>query len=104
MDNASEIEAKPIVRFMPSGKDVAVEKDTTLVDAAAIAHLPFGSLCEGELMCGMCRITVIAGGHNLIPISPEERRTLAAIHADPDERLACLARVTGPVTVTTDYW
>jgi len=34
----------------------------------------------------------------------EERKVLAAQHAGDNERLACCARISGPVTVTTDYW
>ena len=37
-------------------------------------------------------------------MAAEERKILASLHADEDERLACCARVTGPVTVTTEYW
>jgi ferredoxin len=49
-------------------------------------------------------VKVIEGLGNLTPAHGEEIRILAAQHAGADERLACCARVVGPVTVTTDYW
>jgi 2Fe-2S ferredoxin len=104
MESAERSEETVLVRFEPSQREVSVPMGTTLVGAAKAARLPLGSLCEGELLCGMCRTSVLAGADNLSPIEDDERRTLAAIHAEGNERLACLARVHGPVTVTTDYW
>jgi ferredoxin len=49
-------------------------------------------------------VQVVEGLENLSPMGEEERNILAAQHAGDNERLACCARVSGPVTITTDYW
>jgi ferredoxin len=92
------------VRFEPSGREVRVVQDSVLMDAVFQAALPLGQSCDGVALCGFCRVKVLAGLENLTPAHGEEQKILAAQHAAADERLACCARVLGPVTLTTDYW
>lgn len=96
--------ATSTVRCEPSGREVAVVHDTTLVEAVHQASLPLGQSCSGVGVCGFCRVTVLSGAANLTPKAAEESRLLQTLHARDDERLACCARVAGPVTITTDYW
>jgi ferredoxin len=92
------------VRCEPSGRETKVVEDCNLLDAILQMGLTLGQACEGIALCGFCRVRVLDGLENLTPIGAEERRILAAEHAGDDERLACCARVQGPVTVTADYW
>jgi ferredoxin len=92
------------VRFEPSGREVTVVHDSALMDAVFQAGLPLGQSCDGIALCGFCRVKVLDGFANLTPAHDEEEKILAAQHAGSDERLACCARILGPVTVTTDYW
>ena len=92
------------VRFEPSGREVRVVHDSVLMDAIFQAALPLGQSCDGVALCGFCRVKVIEGLGNLTPAHGEETKILAAQHAGGNERLACCARVVGPVTITTDYW
>jgi ferredoxin len=41
---------------------------------------------------------------NLSPPTPIERRLMASCAFAPDERAACLAKISGDITVTTGYW
>jgi ferredoxin len=66
--------------------------------------LALGQSCDGIALCGFCRVQVLDGIDNLGPMESEEAKVLAAMHAGNDERLACSARIMGPVTVTTTYW
>src|SRR5512137_2990936 len=88
----------------PSGREAVVVHSTSLVDAVHQASLPLGQSCDGAVVCGFCRVRVLAGAANLTSPAAEERRLLRTLHAAPNERLACCARVAGPVTITTDYW
>jgi ferredoxin len=88
----------------PSGRKITVVCDTNLLDALLQVGMPVSQACDGVAMCGFCRVQVIEGEENLTPMESEEGRILASLHADDDERLACCARVTGPVTVTAEYW
>lgn len=92
------------VRCEPSGREVRVVSGSNLMDAVLQAGLPLGQSCDGVAMCGFCRVRVLEGIENLSAVGAEERKVMASQHAGLDERLACCARVRGPVTVTTDYW
>lgn len=88
----------------PSGRVARVVEDSTLMDAVQQVMLPLGRSCDGVSLCGFCRVRVIDGAENLSPIARAEREILKGLHADAGERLACCAKVHGPVTVTTSYW
>ena len=92
------------VRCEPSGREVRVVHDTNLLDAVLQTGLGLGQSCDGIALCGFCRVKVVEGGENLTEMAEEERKVLAAQHAGDNERLACCARISGPVTITTDYW
>jgi ferredoxin len=92
------------VRCEPSGREIKVVLDTNLLDAILQTGLTLGQACDGIALCGFCRVRVIEGLQNLTPIGAEEKKILAAEHADDNERLACCARIEGPVTVTAEYW
>lgn len=88
----------------PSGRVAKVVENLTLMDAVEQAMLPLGRGCDGVSLCGFCRVRVINGAENLSPVAHAEREILNGLRADASERLACCARVRGPVTVTTGYW
>ena len=92
------------VQFEPSGREVRVVHETSLLDSVLQAGLGLGQSCDGIALCGFCRVQVVEGIENLSPMAEEERQILAAQHAGANERLACRARIAGPVTITTDYW
>jgi len=92
------------VRFEPSGREVQVVHDSILMDAVQLAGLPLGQSCNAVALCGFCRVQILDGFANLTPPYAEEKKVLASLHAGDHERLACCARINGPVTVTTDYW
>ncbi len=66
--------------------------------------LPLGRSCDGVSLCGFCRVRIIDGEKNLSPVGRSEMEVLKGLGAGSGERLACCARVRGPVTVTTKYW
>jgi len=92
------------IRCEPSGREVRVVHDTNLMDAILQIGLALGQSCDGIALCGFCRVRILEGLENLTPAGSEEQKALAAEHTDSDERLACRARIHGPVTVTADYW
>lgn len=92
------------IRCEPSGREVRVVHDSNLMDAILQTGLGLGQSCDGIALCGFCRVRVLEGIENLTPAGSEEQKVLDALHAEDDERLACRARINGPVTLTTDYW
>lgn len=73
--------------------------------------LPIGSACSGVGVCGACHLK-ISSIHNensnkdsVISKKTEfEISTLTRNQKPADERLACLCRVYGPISVQSDYW
>ena len=92
------------VRCDPCGRGMTVVVETTLLDAIHQLCLPLGQACDGVALCGFCRVRVMDGMDNLTPLGAREEKVLRSLHAGSDERLACCARVSGPVTITTDSW
>lgn len=69
--------------------------------------LPIGSACSGVGVCGACHVKVIGENLNLNNLSLKndfERGTLARNQKPDSDRLACLCRVYGDVTIQADYW
>jgi len=92
------------VRCEPSGRELKVVHETNLLDAVLQMGLGLGQSCDGIALCGFCRVQVLEGLENLSPMGDEESKILASQHAGDSERLACCARICGPLTITTDYW
>lgn len=69
---------------------------------AAQQQIPIEFDCR-EADCGICIIRVRAGAEHLSPKTGEEADFLKAMHAEPDERLACQCRVLGDVTVEVEH-
>lgn len=83
-----------IITFLPSNRKVAVAAGTTLIKAARDAGLHINASCGGAGVCGKCRVIVergeVAGGRT---------EKLSAVDAALGYRQACLALVTGDLTV-----
>jgi 2Fe-2S ferredoxin len=90
----------PLVTFLPSARSVDVGVGDSLLSAARRASLPIASSCRGIGICDACRVQVLTGSGELSPATSHELGARLA----PDERLACQARVNGPVKVTASYW
>ncbi len=88
------------VTFLPAGLTAEVAPGTTVLAAAAEAGLLIPAPCGGRGACGRCAVRVESGA--LAP--PDERETAALERAgspDASLRLACMAVVTGAVSVRT---
>jgi len=94
----------PVVRFAPLDKSWEVKAGATILSAAIRCRVAMGYSCEGEGICGWCRVTVLQGRNALMPPDPLEQRLIEEKQFGTEERAACLARVSGDVTVTTTYW
>lgn len=83
------------VTFQPADVTVDVPVGTTLLDAARRAGLPLASTCGGRGTCGDCAVRILAGD----PPPPGELEAASLAGAPAAVRLACLVRVTSPLTV-----
>jgi 2Fe-2S ferredoxin len=92
------------VRFSPSGRALRVGAGTTLLEAARRAGLPVASACGAEGICGRCGVRVLLGAEGLSPETEREAHVKRLNRVEAGLRLACRARVSGPVEVTAGYW
>jgi len=89
------VSEKAHVAFEPSGVTVIVESGTLVTEAIRLAGLRQSTPCGGRGTCGGCSVKLLAG--SLAPPDEVELRSLK--NAPPNIRLACRAKVDGPVTL-----
>jgi ferredoxin len=94
----------PKVRFVPFEKEREIRAGSTILSAANKANVPIGQSCNGDGMCGWCRVTILEGIEHVVPPGSLEQRLMDEQEFQQHERAACLARVQGDITVTTTYW
>ncbi|WP_171228992.1 adenylate/guanylate cyclase domain-containing protein [Ruegeria sp. HKCCA4008] len=81
------------------GPEVVAEKGMTLLEISQVNGVPHAALCGGKGRCTTCRVIVEDGSDALPPPGDVEARSLAAVGASPQTRLACQIRPTEPTTV-----
>jgi ferredoxin len=94
----------PIVAFTPLGKKKELRAGATILAAANQCEVPIGQSCDGDGICGWCKVRIVKGLDNLAPPTPIEQKLIREKGFAKDERAACLAKIKGDVTVTTSYW
>lgn len=93
----------PSVRFNEA-EPMAVTEGITILEAATHAGLDIDHYCGGQCSCGTCRVEIQGGGAALTPMEGRERMVLGFERAQAGDRLACQARVRGPVSVRVPRW
>ncbi|MCH7707490.1 MAG: 2Fe-2S iron-sulfur cluster binding domain-containing protein [Myxococcales bacterium] len=92
------------VLFRPSGRRLALEPGTNLLEAAREAGLPVAQACGGEALCARCGMQILSGAENLDPETTQEATAKQRNRVARELRLSCQTRVHGPVEVTASYW
>ena len=87
------------ISFRPFNKEVKVRAGISIADAAAAHNVPIRSDCGRNGTCGKCRV-VVDDPAGLSPVGKTEARILSEQDLVDSVRLACQARITGPVTIT----
>ena len=85
------------------GPELTVEHGLTLLEISQVNDVPHTSLCGGKGRCTTCRVAVLDGGDSLPEPSPAEARSLRAVNAPKDVRLACQIYPTSGLTVKRVY-
>ena len=90
----------PRLTFMRRGRSFEVPAGTTiLILVSAIQNgLQLRHDCT-EAICGTDRIRIASGKDNLSDKTENEELTLEMMNGGADERLGCVARILGDVTV-----
>lgn len=88
----------PKVTFLPSGKTIEIDTDTTIREAAHLLNVSVHDRCGGMGACCNCIVTVTEGGAYICPKSVVEE---AVFYLAENDRLSCQCRITGDVVVKT---
>jgi ferredoxin len=88
----------PRVTFMPGGQSFEVAAGTTILVSAIQNGLQLRHDCT-EAICGTDRLRIVSGKDNLSDKTENEELTLEMMNGGADERLGCVARILGDVTV-----
>ena len=88
----------PKVTFMPVGQSFEVAAGTSILVSAIQNGLQLRHDCT-EAICGTDRVKILSGKKHLSEKTENEELTLEMMKAGPDERLGCVARIFGDVTV-----
>ena len=95
--------------FQPSGRQGDVPDGISILDAARQLGVGIESICGGRQTCAKCRVSVgsgqfpkyalISADDHVTPIDRRETDFRDRRNIRPDERLACIACVTGDVVI-----
>jgi adenylate cyclase len=90
------------IKVRINDEEIEVEPGTSVLAASMKAGLRHMHLCGGRGICSTCRVRVIEGADHLSVMEPFERISLRGhLSFSDDVRLACQAKVAGPVQVKT---
>jgi adenylate cyclase len=84
----------------PDGREVAVPRGFSVLEASRFAAIPHASVCGGRGRCSTCRIRVLDGSSKQPPPSAEEQKVLQRVGAPPNVRLACQLRPVENILIT----
>ncbi|MBM1690187.1 adenylate/guanylate cyclase domain-containing protein [Sulfitobacter geojensis] len=82
-----------------SGAQINAPRGLTLLEMSRLRGIPHAALCGGRGRCTTCRVVIEEGLELLHPPSEAEARSLAAVGAEPNTRLACQIKPMDPMTV-----
>jgi 2Fe-2S ferredoxin len=86
----------PKVTFLPQGRSLEIDEDSTLREAARILDVNVRDRCGGIGACCNCVVTVVEGAEHINPLTViEEAMFFLAEH----ERLSCQCKIVGDVVV-----
>ena len=80
-------------------QELSVEGGTTLLAALVQNRVDVAHYCGGGCSCGTCIVDVLDAGRGLSSRGGNEELVLGSAQVSAGQRLACQARVLGPVRV-----
>jgi len=100
-----DVASRPdVVPIEFDGKKIDARRGGTLLGAALKNGTRLMHLCGARTLCATCRVKVTAGADNLTSMSTMERLSLRYhLSFSPRTRLACQARVEGPVEIESVF-
>jgi ferredoxin len=86
------------------GRKLEARRGGTILAAAMKNRIRLMHVCGTRTLCGTCRVKIDSGRENLTPMSAKEKFSLRYhLSFSPRTRLACQARVEGPIEVESMF-
>ncbi len=87
-----------------NGQEIEVDRGRSILAASMQAGVKHMHLCGGRGLCSTCRVRVIEGAEQLSVMTRYEKISLRShLSFSAEIRLACQAKVMGPVKVETVF-
>ena len=104
-DRLKQVAARPdVVPIEFNGRRIDVRRGGTILGAAMKNGVRLMHVCGARTLCATCRVVVESGEDNLTPMRGTEKFSLRwHLSLSPRTRLACQARVNGPVEVESVF-
>lgn len=94
----------PTIRFAKSDKEIVVDHNDNLMFALLASNMPVASSCQGEAVCGKCRVQIIEGAENLNEKNAGEVWLAEHNNLEKNERISCQTQILGDIKIDTKYW
>ena len=94
----------PLISIPKLQKSLNVEQGANLMDALMQAGLPVASSCDGDGVCGKCRIQILKGYENLSSKNDTEIYLITQNSYSPEFRISCQTQILGDISVDATYW
>lgn len=92
------------VRFLKDERVLEVPVGSNLMRSLQDADIPVASSCDGEGICGKCRLQVHEGAAHLSPQTELEEFLRERYQLKPNERISCQCEVRGDIRIHATYW
>tara|TARA_B100001248_G_C27398266_1_gene467499 strand:- start:3 stop:551 length:549 start_codon:yes stop_codon:yes gene_type:complete len=87
------------VKFDPLDKEVEIDSNTSVLEAAKENGIQIKSVCGGLPSCAECRVQIKEGEYNVFPPGEEELALIGNAYFVDNSRLSCQLKCFGDVTI-----
>lgn len=94
----------PKISFLKNAKSFDVPYGSVLMKALLANQVPVASSCQGDGICGKCKLRITKGAENLSAATDLEKILIEKYQLKKNERISCQAQVLGDVELDAGYW
>jgi 2Fe-2S ferredoxin len=87
------------VKFLPSGKELEVDSNQSVMELAHKNGIYIKSVCNGVPSCAECRVKIVDGDYNVLPPAAKELNLIGNGYFIDQRRLSCQLICFGDLTV-----
>lgn len=94
----------PLITFNKGHAPIFCEVHENLMEVLRRNQIPVASSCQGDGICGRCRVVVLSGAALLSAPNEAEKILKDRVRLQPGERISCQTEVLGDILIDTSYW